>query len=225
MRSLKLWFVSFILFGTQLTAGDKAAPADGDAVVPLRYEEITLTDGKKLKKVVIKSYDAKAEKLLVVASGKAVILPIGQVPEPLASRLKADAPQAGSSTTSAPERKVVPSAAAPRPFYPQPAPVVRQEQPENLGAHKDAALARARNYYRYEFPVGSDAARVTALSFEMDEPTAIPGWNNRYRTQGRALLEWFDSKGWSYKRTTSTFEVTTEKGSGSPKVVDFAIKS
>jgi hypothetical protein len=55
---------------------------------------------------------------------------------------------------------------------------------------------------------------------------AVTGWTGRYRTEGKAYLEFFDSKGWSYSRATSRFEVLTEqKPDGALKVVDFLVKS
>lgn len=215
MRCSKFILSGFLLLGSRL-----AALAED---VPLKYAELTLADGKTLKNVVVKSYDAKTDKFLMIADGKAMNLLAGQLPEPLAGKLKAAAPQSGASMSSTPEGKVAPAkatpdvVATPTPGNPSPA--------QQVSLHKASALTRAQNYYRFEFPLGSDAAKVTASNYEMDEPVAVPGWNGRYRVQGRALLEWFDSKGWSYKRSTSTFEVTTEEKDGNVKVVDFVIKS
>jgi hypothetical protein len=91
-----------------------------------------------------------------------------------------------------------------------------------LARHKEAAQTRARRYYQYEFQAGSNSISVTALDIEMDQPEAITGWLGRYRTKGKAYLEFYDSRGGSFSRTTSSFEVITEQNPGQPpQVVDF----
>ena len=63
---------------------------------------------------------------------------------------------------------------------------------------------------------------ITALDIDADQPEAIMGWPGRYRTKGKAYLEFYDSRGNSFSRTTSSFEVITEQKPGQmPKVVDF----
>ncbi|MBZ5586652.1 MAG: hypothetical protein LAQ30_31590, partial [Acidobacteriia bacterium] len=47
------------------------APA---AEVPLRFDRIDLLDGRTLKNVVVKSYDATSDKLLLVADGTALLV-------------------------------------------------------------------------------------------------------------------------------------------------------
>ena len=67
---------------------------------------------------------------------------------------------------------------------------------------------------------------MTALEFEFAETKAVPGWTGRYCTQGKAFLEYYDSRGRSFQRTTSTFEVTTEENvADGVVVVDFSRKS
>src|SRR3954463_1984455 len=63
-----------------------------DEDVPLHFARLDLTDGRKLKNVVIKSYDAKSEKLLIVASGKAMTVPIRLLPPPYDQKLKSAPP-------------------------------------------------------------------------------------------------------------------------------------
>jgi hypothetical protein len=220
MSRLKRTFIPFLLLGAVLCLG---AADDGS----LRFEQLELTDGRTLRDVVVKAYDAGAEKLLLVASGAAVELPIGLIRQPYRDWLKSDAPPGGraSSVVSGP---LSPGpTAAPRPA-PAANPADADEAAEKvvLDRHKQAAVKRATMFFRYEFKVGSDASRVTALSFETDEPTAVDGWPGRYRTQGTAYVEYFDSKGWTYGRTTHDFEVITEKKPKEAlKVVDFSRKS
>jgi len=56
-RRLSLLFLSAALSGTPVA---DAAEADGE--VPLSFTRLELTDGRKLRNVVVKSYDAKSEK-------------------------------------------------------------------------------------------------------------------------------------------------------------------
>ncbi len=91
--------------------------------------------------------------------------------------------------------------------------------------HRQVALERAQNFYRFELQVGSGAVRVTAVSFELEDPEIVTGWTERYSTQGKVFLEYFDSRGRSFNRTTDHFEVVTEqKPSGSIKAIDFSRK-
>ena len=95
-----------------------------------------------------------------------------------------------------------------------------------LTQHQAAAQQRAQTYFQYEFQVGSNSIVVTSLSFELDVPKPVPGWTGRCFTSGKAFIEYFDSKGRSYQRTTSTFEVTTEQRPGEGlKAIDFSRKS
>ena len=196
------------------------------AEVPLQFTRLDLTDGRTLTNVVIKSYDAATDKLLLVADGKAMLVPASLIPPPFAARLKAGVPAAGSTTNLVTPQPFVPSAVQEKPAS---APAAQVDEPsgatvadQQLASHKKAALTRARRYYQYEFKAGSDAISVTALDIETFQPEAITGWLGRYRTKGKAYLEFYDSRGGSFSRTTSSFEVITEEKPGQPiEVVDF----
>jgi hypothetical protein len=195
----------------------------GGAQVPrysLAFDRMDLTDGRRLTKVVVKSYDAEKETVLLVARGEAMVVGIDLVPEPVRSRLKEEAPPAGASTVTVPFDSLHASI---------PVDTLSSSSSLRLGsgseAHKAAALERAQTYYRFEYQAGSGAAKVTALNFETDDPEPVDNWTGRYRTQGRVLLEYFDSKGYSFNRATDRFEIITEqKDKGSIKVVDFTRK-
>lgn len=208
-----------------LSLGLFASGQAQDSKPTLEFERLDLRDGRKLRKVVVKNYDVEKGSLLLVASGKAMIVSVDLVPEPFRSKLKEEAPKAGSSTSSTPPpRPSTPSNYRPTPAEPS-QPSVASQPSIDPEAHKSAALERAQNFYRYEHKAGSDSIRVTALNFETDDPEAITGWESRYRIQGRVLLEYYDSKGSSFNRTTDRFEVITEqKGKGSIKVIDFTRK-
>ena len=196
------------------------------AEVPRQYTRLDLTDGRTLTNVVIKSYDAATGKLLLVADGKAMLVPESLIPPPLAVRLKADAPAAGSTTRYVTPPPVVPnryserSASAPAAHSGDTTDATVADP--QLAGHKEAAVERAKRYFRFEYQAGSNAISITALDIETDQPEAIVGWLGRYRTKGKAYLEFYDSKGNSFSRTTSLFEVITEQKPGQmPKVVDF----
>lgn len=189
------------------------------AEVPLRFTRLDLLDGRTLTNVVVKSYDAATGQLLLVADGKAMLVPANLIPPPFAARLKAGAPAAGSTTAFVTTQPVAPSAVPAVQVVDTPSATGSDQL---LAGHQEAAQTRARRYYQYEFKAGSDAISVTALDIDMDQPEAIEGWFGRYRTKGKVYLEFYDSKGNSFSRTTSSFEVITEQKPGQPiKVVDF----
>ena len=215
--------------------------------VPLNFSRLDLSDGRKLKNVVVKSYDAKSEKLLIIADGKAMTIPIATVPAPFNEKLKG-APASGGSvnTVAAPVRTPVSAAdqyflerSVPVPsrpplviYIPQAAPVTRAAPVDpmlaqaDLTRHQAAAQARAQNYFRYEHQYGSTSIIVNSLNFELGVPTAVPGWPGRFESKGTAYIEYYDSRGRSFGRTTSRFEVTTEQKPGEAlQVVDFTKKS
>lgn len=214
--------ISGLLAGTSL-----ARAAD----VPLQFVRLDLRDGRTLTNVVIKTFDAASGKLLLVADGKAMVVPVNLIPAPFDEGLKKAAPPAGATTAVVAVQSV-----APRVVVMQPAPdsVERpviidphsMSDSERLIAwHKEAAAAHARRYFQYEFKAGSDAIVVTELDLEMNQPQMVDGWPGRYRTTGRALLTFYESKGRSFSRSACAFEVLTEGKAGEPlKIVDFSRK-
>ena len=220
------------------------AAHSSDKVLPLQFTRVELADGRILNDVTIRSYDAKSEKLLVVTRGKAMTIPIALFPSSLTERLKS-APASGgtvSTIAKAPARPLGSAAdqygtvtAVPVTPPPRPAVIAREAPgsaspdsvPEvSLIRHQFAARAHATRYYRYEYQAGSNSIRVTALDFEFNSPEPVPGWSGRCRTEGKAFLEFFDSKGRSFQRATSTFEVVTEQKPGEGvRVVDFSRKT
>ena len=227
--------------------------------IPLRFTQIDLTDGRQLKNVVIRSYDARTERLLIVADKTAMTIPISLLPAPFNEKLKA-APASGASVSTAlslprqvppapmasseSERAniAVPATPAPEitvpsetPIAPPPArPTPRPRRGSDSGEaaeasptqHQFVARTRANRYYRYEHQVGSNSISVTALEFEFASTQPVPGWTGRCRTEGKAFIEYFDSKGRSFQRTVSTFEVLTEQKPGEEiKVIEFSRKS
>jgi hypothetical protein len=203
--------------------------------VTLQFPQLDLLDGRKLKNVVVKSYDAKSGDVLVVTDDKAMVIPITQIPPPFFDRVKADAPAAGS-TTAVVAAPPPPPVSTPLIPTPSPAPAVGDpEQPVKekgkgktkaatnlLAQHKAVAEERAKHYFQFEIQVGSNSISVNKLSLDVSQPTPVDGWTGRYRTTGKAYYEFYDSLG-SFQRGTGSFEVLTEqdKPGGEIRVVDF----
>ena len=181
--------------------------------VPLKLARLELADGRALTNVVVKSYDAASGRLLLVADGTAMLIPVSLVPAPFGERLKADAPRAGSSMSvvpAAPDAGPAPApaatAAAPAPAA---APAAGADDAAALADHRQVAEERARQYYEFEFMAGSGAVSVTKLDIQTRPPEAVPGWPGRYLTRGKAFVEYYESKGRSFGRRAGRFEVVT----------------
>lgn len=259
MSSLR-FFPSFALFALCLSAAINAFSANPPAAdreparAPLEFSRLDLTDGRRLQDVVVRSYDAASGKLLVIANGTAMSIPLNLVPLPLHPTLK-NAPASGATVSMHPRRPAassssetdsaatnnrssdrsphlhLPSSPAPdvnpssapsddTAVSPVPYPPARQATPnqivaaqagDDLAAHKAAALRRAQQFYRFEFRLGTDAGVVSDLDLDLTTPQSVTGWVGRYRTQGKAYIEIYDSRGRSFQRRTSAFEVITEQ--------------
>lgn len=199
---------------------------------------LTLLDGRVLKNVVIRSFDAQSSKVLVLSDGRALLIPITLIPPPYAEALKAAAaakPDADLvQTTPVPPPPTTPAPApespsvAPAPAAPKPKPAAPPSVPEvdPVEAHMAVATAHVRRYFKYEYRSGSNSIAVTDSDIEVDETEPVTGWTNRYRTTGKVYLEIYDSiGGGSFRRRTSKFEVLTEQKPGERiKVIDFTRK-
>jgi hypothetical protein len=230
-----------------LSAFSAVFAADSGEDVPLSFTRLDLTDGRKLKNVVVKSYDAPSQKLLLVTDGKAMTIPIALVPPPFNQQLKA-APASGSSVTTVAVRTPVVAAAdqyqlstpvpvrrSPSPQRliptpaPQPTPATANHPllaPANMSAHEYVARARAEQYYRYEFRLGSSSTARFDLEIELGVPKPVVGRDGRFSTEGKAFILYYDPASRTPQRINSTFEVTTEQPSGEAlKAIDFTRKS
>lgn len=229
-----------------LLFGALAAMAFAAAEPQLEFPRLDLTDGRSLKNVVIKTYDPKSDRLLLIADGKAMMIPRLLVPAPFAEPMKQvrrsgetanTISQPSSPPTIAPAVEqhqmaqptpVPASANGSQVVQPTPAPrprasnntaarrattsqAIAQAQAIELEAHRQIALDRARKYYRYEFRTGSDSALVMGVELELTPPKVVTGWEGRYCAEGKAHLEIYDSRGRSFQRRTSNFEVITER--------------
>jgi len=235
----------------------------------LEFSRLELTDGRTLKNVLIKTYDAASDRVLLIADGKAMVIARTLVPPPFAEPLKqvrrsaetvsvisAPPPPRPTATAADPNQTTRPmpatsptrsgangleiaqpttppprlpaSAATPAPARPTtPNQATAQVQGIDLQAHRRIALERAQRYYRHEFRVGSDSALMMGVEIEVSPPKVVPGWDGRCRAEGKAYLEIYDSRGRSFQRRTSTFEVTTERNASDEEIVivDFTPKT
>lgn len=196
----------------------------------LQFKRIDLSDGRTLNDVTIKTYDATTGRVLLLADGTASMVPLKVFPSPLDKQISATAPRAGSSTATVTQK--APSPAVAQPTSPAPnldrtyADAAESARAEaGVRAHAQAARMRADRYFRYEYHVGSNAVRIRSLDLDTTPPEPVSGWTGRYRTSGKAYIEFFDSVGWSYSRANSAFEVVTEeKSNGHIEVVDFTLR-
>lgn len=196
----------------------------------LRFERVDLLSGRSLRAVTIRTYHAPSERVLLVANGTAMTVPIAEFPAELAAQLKAAAPESGASTTevpgpAAPPAGVAapPTAEADRPSYVPAGPdeaELRAMTVEKI--HRAEAAKRAQRYFAYEHTAGSSSISVYDLAIDTDPPLPVQGWEGRYRTRGTAYGQYFDSRGRSFQRFSHSFEVTTEQRAGAAmRMVEF----
>ena len=196
---------------------------------------LSLTDGRVLKNVVIRTYDASSSKVLILSEGKALLIPLSLIPPPYAESIREAAakPSADLVQTTPVPTSSSPTVPTSRPSEtvvakPTPAPVIVTPAAtiDPVEAHMNAATAHVRRYYKFEYRTGSNSISVTDSDIAVDETEAVEGWSNRYRTTGKVYLEIYDSVGGgSFRRTTSKFEVLTEQKPGELiKVIDFTRK-
>lgn len=77
--------------------------------------------------------------------------------------------------------------------------------------HRDIAAERAYDYFKFEYVVGSGSVKITDVKISVTNTVWVEGWGGRFRTTGRAHLEYFDSVGRSFSRISRDFEVVTER--------------
>lgn len=199
----------------------------------LEFTRIDLNDGRSLRDVVVKSYNVTTRRLFVVSQGVAMSVPMDLIPAGVRAMFTSGPIKIESSSprTTAPSRKAAtpvrrPSGTAPAKNAPDSTSARERQLAMAAATHREVALGHAERYYRFEHQAGSSNIKVTALDFEAGIARPITGWPGRYRLEGRAFLEFFDSVGLSYQRTTSRFEVVTEQlQDGELRVVSFDRKS
>lgn len=200
---------------------------------PLEFTRLDLTDGRTLKNVSVRSYDAKSDKLLLITDGKAMTIPLSLVPAAIQAQFR-KAPESGATVSVAP---AAPKSEAPSPSGTPASPArptppardtgTRPDDPQTreraiADAHRKVALEYAVRYFRYEYQVGPSNVRIDSVQFGDVTNRAVPGWVGTYETSGTAFLEFFDSSRLSYGRAKAHFDVRTEqKPNEEIKVVSF----
>ncbi len=86
-----------------------------------------------------------------------------------------------------------------------------------------AVRQRAHRYFENVKRTGSGATLVFGIQLEMEEPTAVTNWADRWEVQGVASYKVYDSVGWgSFSSRTKKFRAFVEAPAGQKaKVVDF----
>lgn len=213
MKTLLLFLLTVVLAAAQ-SAKTQVARLD-------------LLDGRTLRNVRAASYDPETERVLVLASGKAQLVPLALIPPPFKERFSTALPRAGASTSVTATRSIV-SVDRPMPSPTIPSDPFATMTPEQMALaetaerHAEAARTRAERYFEFELQPGSGASAVTRLDIELEQPEPVSGWSQRYRTKGKAYLSFYDSRGGSFQSKTAEFEVLTEQKLGEAvKVLDF----
>lgn|ERR1035437_4351636 len=85
----------------------------------------------------------------------------------------------------------------------------------------------AENYFRYRNSVGSGNIYVISLKLQMEPPSKVEGWKDRFSVEGRCFMEYYDGTDRRISRNISdgftvTLEGKTINGAEDFKVVDFS---
>lgn len=185
-----------------------------------QFARIDLTDGRTIRDVTVRSYDPASGRVLLLAGRTAMSIPVALIPAPFDEQVKSAVPVAGSNLSTVVTKPVLPPPAVSQPVPSAPLPTqVSASAPASASRHRQVATARAQRFFTYEFQAGSSAIGVYDCDIETEETEAIQGWTGRYRTKGRAYLQFYDSRGRSFSRTTSGFEIITEQKPGREVVV------
>lgn len=88
--------------------------------------------------------------------------------------------------------------------------------------HAAVAHEAIKQKLRYETRFGSGNVSVYQIEIMDSETSSVRGWP-RYRTEGKAGIAYYDSRG-EFKRTTRGFEVLTEDKTGTIRAVDVTVK-
>jgi hypothetical protein len=98
-------------------------------------------------------------------------------------------------------------------------PLSRESEAAEAARHKAIAEERMTDYFQYEYTMGTSSGKVTSAKASVIEILPVQGWPHRFRSSGKAYVEYFDPARRSFSRFTREFEVVTEeKSSGAIKV-------
>lgn len=87
-------------------------------------------------------------------------------------------------------------------------------------------MTHAEHHFRYEYQLGTSNLRMVSFDLEADDAKPVTGWDGRCRTEGKALIKFYDTHGGGIQNTTVRFEAVTERKPGeSIKVIQFDRKT
>lgn len=91
--------------------------------------------------------------------------------------------------------------------------------------HQAFASERVEDHFRYEYQIGSNAVKVTSAKVSPEETVWVHGWAGRFRTTGKAHVEYFDSQTRTFGRLSREFEIVTEENdAGTLKVMSLRVR-
>jgi hypothetical protein len=209
--------------------------------VDVRFESLALRNGTTLSQGTIKSYDPATGRVVLQAARAITSCQIELLPDDVAAQVVSLVPDAetDAAMTAKARRETNERAAQEiaRKNREQQAEAAKaraaQAKSETPARPDDAVQTRAKRmayekayrYYRYEFKPASGSIAIIGQGVQVDEPVAVAGWDRRYRVTGNVGLEFYDSRGRSFDRTTRAFEVLVGPDSnGNPVVLDFTAK-
>ena len=179
----------------------------------LRYNRISLANGRILKDVTLNSINRETGLVYVLEDQRLRPYPLALFPTFVAERVDAQAaeqppptaranhapapnPQAGKATT-APKHDTAPAAIAAR-------------DEALLEAVAAKAQQAALNHLRYKIKTGSGYTTVTDADLDLNPPEPVAGWSNRFRVRGDGYYSYYESVGGAFHRRTRGVEVLLE---------------
>ncbi len=82
----------------------------------------------------------------------------------------------------------------------------------------------ADHFFRYDYLAGLNGAVVSRLDLELENPTPVTGWPNRFAVEGNCALEYYDSFRVGYnKKRAGAFRVLVESKDGQVKAIDLSM--
>lgn len=226
-----------------LSAAEPAAPAEDPPAPPAprilprtTWERVELRDGRVLESA--RAAGADARSVTFAHTGGLTKVDKRLLPAELAERFPFDSREAGrEARAQAAERAASAAAQARREretarsvrieararAAPAPAVTPAPLAPPSPAAIEAAVEARAKRYYETEKRVGSGATLVFGLVSDLEEPTPVSGWPDRWEVKGVAAYRIYDSVGWgSFSARTRRFRALVEAPPGKrPVVVEF----
>lgn len=109
----------------------------------------------------------------------------------------------------------------------------RQQDEERTREAKDRAQMAlmttkakdfADHFFRYDYLAGLNGVVVSRLDLELENPTPVTGWPDRFALEGNCALEYYDSFRVGYnKKRAGAFRVLVESKEGQVKAIDLSM--